>query len=285
MPVMYAGVQLEAGAASVTVEADGHWLIAFLILNRGDSAAKDVEVSSASLDRVRVVTPSPLKVGEIAARQFGTGTIRSAAPGGNRSLQHVLNVAGTYGEGDRRSPFSLRYPLSPFSSSGTTSSSATSTATTPGALNQPRDPDEPPGFAAANPTGPVRPMPSGKETSAAPPSDSAKAKIYTNAPVNRSDSSSLTPVQVKGLWGYAPSQTPTQIVIRAQFTHAMPFAEGLAAVAVAGKWGYIDSSGTFRIPVQFDEAASFAGGVARVTIGQRIRYIDPTGAFVSGPSR
>jgi hypothetical protein len=107
-------------------------------------------------------------------------------------------------------------------------------------------------------------MPIGKETSTA--------------------GSDLIPIQVKGLWGYAHSQTPSQLVIRPQFTHATPFAEGLAAVAAAGKWGYIDASGAFRIPAQFNSAAPFAGSVAKVTSGdgKQIRYIDPAGAFVTG---
>jgi hypothetical protein len=75
-------------------------------------------------------------------------------------------------------------------------------------------------------------------------------------------------------------------VIRPQFTHALPFTEGLAAVALAGKWGYIDASGSFRIPAQFEDAAPFADGVAKVTTGsgdrKQIRYIDSAGVVVAG---
>ena|ERR1700693_3450381 len=114
------------------------------------------------------------------------------------------------------------------------------------------------------PAGPVRSMAIGKETSTA--------------------GSDLIPVQVKGLWGYAHSQTPSQLAIRPQFTHATPFVERLAAVAAGGKWGYIDASGAFRIPAQFNSAEPFAGGVAKVTTGdgKQIRYIDPVGAFLTG---
>ena len=45
---MCAGVQLEAGAAPVSVEADGRWLVSFCILNRGEVAARELEVSAVS---------------------------------------------------------------------------------------------------------------------------------------------------------------------------------------------------------------------------------------------
>ena len=49
MPVMYAGVQLEAGAAPVTVESSGRWLISFVISETaGMPRRRTIEVSSAS---------------------------------------------------------------------------------------------------------------------------------------------------------------------------------------------------------------------------------------------
>jgi hypothetical protein len=255
LPAMCAGVQLEAGAAPVSVEADGGWLVSFSILNRGDVAAREVEVSAVSIDGANVLTPLPLKLGDLSARLQGTSRVRFGNIGAPRGDKYVMKVAGDYLEGERRHPFSLSYALS-------TPSSGTSLT---------RGPGEPPGFASANsgptlmvPAGPIRSIPIGKETSTA--------------------ESDLIPVQVKGLWGYAHSRTPSQLVIRPQFTHATPFAEGLAAVSAVGqKWGYIDPSGAFRISAQFNSAAPFAGGVAKVTIGNgKIRYIDAAGAFVTG---
>jgi hypothetical protein len=42
------------------------------------------------------------------------------------------------------------------------------------------------------------------------------------------------------------------------------FSEGLAAVEVAGKLGYIDRSGKFAIPRQFAAGTSFENGIARI---------------------
>jgi hypothetical protein len=132
----------------------------------------------------------------------------------------------------------------------------------------------------------MRPMPMGSETSTAVPSDSTVGKAYARAPVGRSDGSDLVPVRVNGLWGYAHARTSSQLAISPRFAHAKRFTEGVAAVAVAGKWGYIDPSGAFRIPAQFDAAEPFAGGVAKVTRRdtKEILYIDPRGAVVPAPS-
>lgn len=83
--------------------------------------------------------------------------------GGIHDQQYVMNVTGAYLQTERRYPLSLRYTLSPSSSS--------SAPVSPNS-NETCKPNEPPSFAAANPgparavpTGPVRPMPIGKETS------------------------------------------------------------------------------------------------------------------------
>ena len=78
---------------------------------------------------------------------------------------------------------------------------------------------------------------------------------------------------------------PSELVIRPQFAHALRFTEGLAAVAMADKWGYIDPTGAFRIPARFQAAAPFVRGVAKVRAENRVRYIDSTGSFVPGPVR
>jgi hypothetical protein len=55
-----------------------------------------------------------------------------------------------------------------------------------------------------------------------------------------------------------------------------------------GKWGYIDSKGTFVINPQFDDADPFQNGLAKVELGKgdqaKIAYIDKTCKFVWNPA-
>src|SRR5580765_2442265 len=66
----------------------------------------------------------------------------------------------------------------------------------------------------------------------------------------------------------APPPNPQiNLAIAAQFDEAGPFSEGLAAVRVAGRFGYIDKQGVTVIPPQFDFAGAFSDGLAHVGIG------------------
>ncbi len=89
-----------------------------------------------------------------------------------------------------------------------------------------------------------------------------------------------------------PAAAPTTaktgiIVINPQFEGAGPFSDGLAAVRIGGKWGYIDQTGRYVINPQFDDAESFSDGLAVVRIGDdttgKWGYIDQTGRIVINP--
>ncbi len=41
---------------------------------------------------------------------------------------------------------------------------------------------------------------------------------------------------------------------------ALPFSEGLAAVQIAGRWGFVDHTGKLVIPAQFDQEPRQGGG-------------------------
>lgn len=45
------------------------------------------------------------------------------------------------------------------------------------------------------------------------------------------------------------------------------FKQGLAAVELRKKWGYVNRAGKVKIPAQYDWASAFKGGVARVRTG------------------
>jgi hypothetical protein len=76
------------------------------------------------------------------------------------------------------------------------------------------------------------------------------------------------------------------MVIESRFPNPIRFSEGLAAVEVDGKFGYIDTTGQFVLPPRFRWAGSFTDSLASVSIGPEIkgfvgdRLIDRTGACV-----
>jgi hypothetical protein len=54
--------------------------------------------------------------------------------------------------------------------------------------------------------------------------------------------------------------------------------EGMARVAVGGKFGYVDKTGAEIIAPQYDEAdAAFKGGFANVKLAGKAMIIDLTG--------
>ena len=73
------------------------------------------------------------------------------------------------------------------------------------------------------------------------------------------------------------------------FAKRSRFSEGLAAVKIDGKWGFIDKSGQVVIQPQFSKPNLFAkpsyffGGLALVWAGEKWGYIDTTGKYVWGP--
>ncbi|MBN2493617.1 MAG: WG repeat-containing protein [Deltaproteobacteria bacterium] len=80
-------------------------------------------------------------------------------------------------------------------------------------------------------------------------------------------------------WGFVDRSGQMQIPPE-RFTGAEPFSEGLAAVTLARKKGYIDPTGEIRIEPQFDSAGRFSQGLAPVARGRRKEpcfYIDRSG--------
>ena len=70
------------------------------------------------------------------------------------------------------------------------------------------------------------------------------------------------------------------VVIPAKYDYAWKFSEGLAAVALKGKWGYIDKSGKEVIPIKYDCPEPFREGWAMVKLNGKYGYIDKTGKEV-----
>lgn len=88
-------------------------------------------------------------------------------------------------------------------------------------------------------------------------------------------------------WGYI--DTTGQFRIPPQFDGVRSFSDGLAAVHIGRRWGYIDKQGNVVIPLQFGGAGPFSEGLAVVAAGApedpqtRYGYIDKTGRYVIPP--
>ena len=69
--------------------------------------------------------------------------------------------------------------------------------------------------------------------------------------------------------------------IPSQFDHAQEFSEGLAAVELKGKWGYIDETGKWQVKPQYVAAFPFNDGMAGVVISTgTVSYVTKTGDCV-----
>jgi hypothetical protein len=70
------------------------------------------------------------------------------------------------------------------------------------------------------------------------------------------------------------------VTLNFSFEHMKPFAHGLAAVKVDGKYGYVDQQGTLIIKPQYDDAYPFDQGLAGVAQEGKYGLIDRTGKLV-----
>lgn len=73
------------------------------------------------------------------------------------------------------------------------------------------------------------------------------------------------------------------MVIPQRFELAFPFSEGLAAVRIKGRYGYIDEAGKEVIAPKFDLAGGFFQGLAEVLVGQQTGIIDKAGSIIVKP--
>lgn len=82
--------------------------------------------------------------------------------------------------------------------------------------------------------------------------------------------------------GYVDRETEvTQIAF--QYEAAQPFRDGLAAVRINGRWGYIDRGGKLVIQPSWTKAAPFYGGYAEVHVNDVAGVIDRRGRIVVRP--
>ncbi len=73
------------------------------------------------------------------------------------------------------------------------------------------------------------------------------------------------------------------VVITPTYDFAFPFSEGLAAVELKDKYGYINSLGEIVIEPQYDYALPFSDGLAPVIVNEKTGYINQQGHYVIEP--
>lgn len=85
----------------------------------------------------------------------------------------------------------------------------------------------------------------------------------------------LAPVLIDTLWAYI--DTHGRIKINPQFEDARPFMRGLGAAKKSGKWGFLNSSGSWSVPNRFSAVCDFHDNLALVNEGTVRYYIDKSG--------
>ena len=71
-----------------------------------------------------------------------------------------------------------------------------------------------------------------------------------------------------------------KVVISFKYDDVWDFSEGLVAVKLNGKWGFIDKSGKEVVPLKYDWAGSFSEGLAPVRLNGKYGYINKSGKLV-----
>ncbi len=94
------------------------------------------------------------------------------------------------------------------------------------------------------------------------------------------DAQAITAFKEKGRHGLYGFKQWDNIVIQPKFQSALDFKDGLAAVKMNGKCGYINESGKCVIPYKYEDAQSFSDGLAAVRLNGNYGYIAMDGSCV-----
>ncbi len=82
-----------------------------------------------------------------------------------------------------------------------------------------------------------------------------------------------------GKFGFKDKETGEQ-VIECKYNNAMDFCDGLAAVAINMKWGFIDTKGNEVIPLKYQRTYSFSENLAAVQLDNKWGFMDKKGNIV-----
>ncbi len=108
--------------------------------------------------------------------------------------------------------------------------------------------------------------------------DGWTGELYTDYVYDevQTKSEEMIPVVKNGKYGFFSTEALKE-VIPCIYEESSFFKEGLCAVKLNGKWGYIDKKGATVIAFKFDKAWQFLEGKAEVLIGKSVFYINREG--------
>lgn len=104
-----------------------------------------------------------------------------------------------------------------------------------------------------------------------------KSSDYINKASKYSVGDFTPTLDESGKWGYKQFG---EWVIKPRFDSAGDFNDGLAAVSLGGKWGFIGKNGSSSIPFKYEQGGMFVDGLARVKLYGKWGFIDKSGATV-----
>ena len=90
-------------------------------------------------------------------------------------------------------------------------------------------------------------------------------------------SEGLAAIRVNGRVGFMDKAG--NVVIEPKYDDVYPFSEGLAPVELEDKWGYVDKDGNMVVPLQYNIGHMFSEGFASVELEGKWGYIDRNGRF------
>src|SRR4051812_4344613 len=74
-----------------------------------------------------------------------------------------------------------------------------------------------------------------------------------------------------------------ELVIEPKFDMGGRFSDGLAPIAIGGKWGFTDAGGNVVIPTRFQNCMEFSEGRAVVIVRRKFGYVDKMGQILIPP--
>lgn len=123
-----------------------------------------------------------------------------------------------------------------------------------------------------------------KSTTPSKPKTTAPKPASTSKPTNNwrkkyeyveDFSEGLAAVELNGKYGFVDKSG--NVVIPLKYDLAWWFSEGLASVRLNGKWGFVNKTGVEVVPLIYDWAKQFSEGLAIVALNNKYGFVNNNG--------